>query len=71
MERRLRCLCFSQYLGVVAVAFIQDFEHYVHLVDLSVITELPPDAAEDLRERSLTQTLSLNTHEGQENSTLL
>lgn len=52
---------FPQYLCVVAVALIQNFQHNVHLVDLAVITKLSPDAAEDLRERSLTQTLPLNT----------
>jgi len=62
MKRNTKTLGFvPQYLSVVAVGFIQDFEHHVHLVDLSVIAALPPDAAEDLRERSLTQTLPLNT----------
>lgn len=38
-------------------------------MDLPVIAELPPDAAEDLRERSLTQTFPLITNERQEKKT--
>lgn len=50
---------FSTNLGVLSVSLIQDLNKDIHLVNLSVVSQLLPHATEDLGKRPLSQTIFL------------
>lgn len=46
-------------LWEAAVSLVQDLDNNIYLVNLSIVSQLPPHAAEDLGERPLAQTFVL------------